>query len=224
MRNPAPANWDKWALMPHCELWQAICLSMDFEPPQRCNLVEFLRLEHNTFKDRLEVCKVNLGDKLPALDTHTCHSDGIAARVKLATFAAVASKWGWPIPQQLQDKATLPDEARALKPEPQPAPAPTTTAITAPVVEAVRHTTKDERRHTLKPEIEHAQSLCKDASDVVEVWAALQKMAEKKHGQLLGATEDGLQYLKNGEAVPFTRNALQKRLKRSWAKTQKDRR
>jgi hypothetical protein len=115
-------------------------------------------------------------------------------------------------------------EAWPLKPEPQPAPAPTKPAITAPVVEVMRHITRDTRRRTLKPEIEHAQSLCKDTWDVAEVWAELQKMAEKQHGQLLGATEDGLQYLKNGEAAIFTRDALQKRLKRSWTKTQKDRR
>ena len=87
----------------------------------------------------------------------------------------------------------------------------------------IRHSTKDTRRQTLDPEIEHAQSLCKDPSDTAEVWGALQKMAEEKHGQLLGATEDGLQYLKNGEAVIFTRDALQKRLKRAWEKTLKDR-
>ena len=87
----------------------------------------------------------------------------------------------------------------------------------------MKHTTKGVRRQTLAPEIEHAQSLCKDPWDTAEVWGALQKMAEEKHGQLLGATEDGLQYLKNGEAVIFTRDALQKRLKRAWEKTLKDR-
>ena len=67
MRNPAPANWDKWALVPHCELWQAVCLSMDFEPPKSCDVVEFLRLKHSTFNDRLEVCKANLGAHCPPL-------------------------------------------------------------------------------------------------------------------------------------------------------------
>jgi len=203
MRNPDPANWGKWSLIPHPELWQAVCLSMDFEPPKSCDVVEFLRLDQKTFKDRMQVCMANIGP----------HPELEVTRVNLATFAAVVSKWGWPIPQQLQALA-----------QHAPTPAPAKPAITAPVVEVMRRITRDTRRRTLKPEIEHAQSLCKDTSDVAEVWAALQKMAEKQHGQLLGATEDGLQYLKNGEAATFTRDALQKRLKRSWTKTQKDRR
>jgi hypothetical protein len=123
MRNPDPANWGKWSLIPHPELWQAVCLSMDFEPPKSCDVVEFLRLNQKTFKDRMQVCMANLGGKLTAADMHLQHFSPKAARVNLATFAAVASKWGWSIPKQLQEKATLPDEARALKPEPQTAPA-----------------------------------------------------------------------------------------------------
>ena len=82
------------------------------------------------------------------------------------------------------------------------------------VVVVVRHSTKGSRRRTLQPEIERAQELCKDRWDSAEVWAALSKLAEKKHGLLIGATEDGLQYLKDGEAANFTRDALRKRLKR----------
>lgn len=191
MRNPDPANWGKWSLIPNPELWQAVCLSMDFEPPQRCNLVEFLRLEQNTFNDRMQVCMANIGPP-PRPE---------AARVNLATFAAVVSNWGWPIPQQLQAIA-------------QHAPTPATTAITAPSVKAVRHSTKGTRRRTLQPEIEHAQSLCKNEWDSAEVWGALQIMAENKYGQLRGATEEGLQYLEFGEAKIFTRGALGKRLKK----------
>jgi hypothetical protein len=86
---------------------------------------------------------------------------------------------------------------------------------TVAMAEVVRHTTKANRRHALQPEIEQAQDKCKDRWDPAEVWAALSKLAEKGHGQLLGATEDGLQYLKDGEGATFTRNALRKRLKRS---------
>lgn len=191
MRNPDPANWGKWSLIPHPELWQAVCLSMDIEPPKSCDVVEFLRLEQNTFNDRMQVYMANIGPP-PRPE---------AARVNLATFAAVVSNWGWPIPQQLQAIA-------------QHAPTPATTAITAPSVKAVRHSTKGTtRRRTLRPEIEHAQSLCKNRCDSAEVWGALQIMAEKKYGQLIGATEDGLQYLESGDVKIFTRNALGKRLK-----------
>lgn len=120
MRNPDPANWDKWTLIPNSELWQAVCLSMDFEPPKSCDVVDFLRLDQKTFKDRIQVCMANLGVELPAVDTHLQHFSPKAARVNLATFAAVVSKWGWPIPQQLQaiaQHAPTPATAKTTKPE-----------------------------------------------------------------------------------------------------------
>ena len=100
-------------------------------------------------------------------------------------------------------------EAWPFKPAPQTAPAPTHQHA-----KTVQHTTKGERRRTLQPEIEHAQSLCKNEWDSAAVWGALQKMAESKYGQLIGATEDGLQYLESGDAKIFTRDALGKRLKK----------
>jgi len=39
-------------------------------------------------------------------------------------------------------------------------------------------------------------------------------LAEKKTAPLIGATEEGLQYLKNGTAASFNREALRKRLGR----------
>ena len=129
MRNPDPANWGKWSLIPQPELWQAVCLSMNFEPPKSCDVVEFLRLDQKTFKDRMQVCMANLGGKLTAVDTHTYHFSPKTARVNLATFAAVVSKWGWPIPQQLQalEQHAPKFEAWPLNSEPQPAPATTDT-------------------------------------------------------------------------------------------------
>jgi hypothetical protein len=100
-------------------------------------------------------------------------------------------------------------EAWPFKPAPQTAAAPTQQHA-----KTVQHTTKSARRRTLQPEIEHAQSLCKNEWDSAAVWGALQKMAESKYGQLIGATEDGLQYLESGDAKIFTRDALGKRLKK----------
>ena len=93
---------------------------------------------------------------------------------------------------------------------------------TISVIGIVSHTTKGKRRHHLQPEIEQAQSRCKDHWDATEVWAELSKLAEKQLGQLLGATEDGLQYLKDGEAATFSRDALQKRLKRRARKARSE--
>ena len=84
----------------------------------------------------------------------------------------------------------------------------------APVVAeraSVTHTTKA-RRDALTPVVELAQSRCINPKDTAEVWARLLVLAEQKHPPLLGATEDGLQYLKDGAAAHFTRDALSKRL------------
>jgi hypothetical protein len=111
MRNPDPANWGKWSLIPHPELWQAVCLSMNFEPPKSCDVVEFLRLDQKTFKDRMQVCMANLGGKLTAVDTHIHHFSPKAARI---------NKWGWSIPQKLQaleQHAPTPATATPTKPK-----------------------------------------------------------------------------------------------------------
>ena len=93
------------------------------------------------------------------------------------------------------------------------------TALPAPASEpgnvgTVRRTTKDRRRDTLTPVIELAQSQCRNRQDTAEVWGRLQVLAESKSPPLIGATEDGLQYLKNGVAAIFKRDDLGKRLRR----------
>jgi hypothetical protein len=84
---------------------------MDIEPPKSCDLVEFLRLDQKTFKDRMQVCVANTPQQ----------PNPVPARVNFADFAAVVSKWGWPIPEQLKALA----KSSPIKPEPQTAPAPT---------------------------------------------------------------------------------------------------
>jgi hypothetical protein len=88
-----------------------------------------------------------------------------------------------------------------------------TTISTAPVATVIHHSTKI-RRNTLTPVIELAQANCRNPQDTAEVWAALLVLAEGKHAPLLGATENGLQYLKGGTAANLTRDALGKRLNR----------
>ena len=93
-----------------------------------------------------------------------------------------------------------------------PAPAVAVSDGPAPLNKIV-HSTKT-RRDTLKPVIEQAQKQCSDPQDTAAVWAALLVLADKRTAPLIGATEDGLQYLKNGTAANFNRDALRKRLGR----------
>lgn len=76
----------------------------------------------------------------------------------------------------------------------------------------VTHSTKAPRRYNLTPVIELAQSKCRNPTDTAEVWAQLQVLAENKTAPLIGATDDGLQYLNKGIAAIFKRDALNKRL------------
>lgn len=82
-----------------------------------------------------------------------------------------------------------------------------------PKAAAMGHSTKT-RRNTLTPVIEQAQMQCSNPKDTAEVWATLLILAENKHPPLIGATEDGLQYLKGGEAAIFKRKSLGQRLSR----------
>jgi hypothetical protein len=86
------------------------------------------------------------------------------------------------------------------------------TTTPAPVNVAVQSTKT--RRDELTPVIEHAQSQCRNPKDTAEVWACLQVLAEHKSAPLIGATEDGLQYLKHGTVERLSRDALSKRLAR----------
>jgi len=217
MRNPDPANWGKWELIPHPELWQAVCLSMDFEPPKSCDVVEFLRLDQKTFKDRMQVCMANIGP----------HPELEVARVNLATFAAVVSKWGWPIPQQLQAleqhaptpapaKATLPDEARTFKPEPQPKPVleqPPSGAPEQGQAKVVKHTTKGKRRDILTPVIEHAQSLCRNPLDTAQVWGVLHNLDKKHFPTFIHYEGKAIAYMEGDETKLLTLKKLADRLR-----------
>lgn len=78
---------------------------------------------------------------------------------------------------------------------------------------SVTHSTKA-RRDILTPVIELAQKQCDNPKDAAEVWAVLAKLADEKKPPLRGATEDGLQYLKNGDVAIFKRGSLKKRLDR----------
>lgn len=78
------------------------------------------------------------------------------------------------------------------------------------------HSTKL-RRSTLTPVIELAQQKCRDPNDTAEIWIVLTTLAEKKHPPFYGTTEEGLQYLKNGDPKILNRSSLGKRLTRKKA-------
>lgn len=110
---------------------------------------------------------------------------------------------GFDVTEPVREAVLVIDDQSATKAEPPGAEAAC----------SVIHSTKT-RRNTLTPVIELAQKQCRNPKDAAEVWSALLVLAEKKHPPLLGATEDGLQYLKGGVAAIFKRESLRKRLGR----------
>lgn len=89
-----------------------------------------------------------------------------------------------------------------------------THGVMVPVVAAtVIHSTRA-RRDFLTPVIELAQTKCFNQKDTAEVWAVLQVLSKEKVAPLIGATDQGLQYLTQGDVKFFTRKSLGKRLAR----------
>lgn len=74
------------------------------------------------------------------------------------------------------------------------------------------------RRDALTPIIEKAQNNCPDPYDVAAVRVELCVMARKQEGLLVGATEEGIQWLRNGEIVIFHYSALAARIRRKARK------
>ena len=81
------------------------------------------------------------------------------------------------------------------------------------------HTTKFKQKdHHLMHSIEEAQKGLPDKYNSTAVWANLQGLAHKKFSNLLGVTDEGIQYLKGESANYFTKDALTEYLKRQQKK------
>lgn len=121
-------------------------------------------------------------------------------------------------PARLTDLESAPASPPPAEPAPASAPAGAKAEATSNASErTVLHSTKSRgRRDTLDPVIERAQSKCANPTDTAEVWAQMRVLALDEQPPLLGATAQGLKYMKdtrNGEEVEyFKRDALDKRL------------
>lgn len=215
------ADWNTWAFMPTTTLQEAVFLSLDLEPvSQGFNHALVVACKHideadplrmlREFNRRMKIASANI--KELAESPMAYHRDICNAEVSLSKFGTWAGNIGLSLPDKFptQTAPEKPIDAPAQSPA---TPAPVIAASDGPALPTFFHSTKV-RRDALTPVIELAQSHCRNASDTAEVWAALLVLAEKKTAPLIGATEDGLQYLKKGTAASFNREALRKRLGR----------
>ena len=197
--------------MPRIALWEAVALSLNVEPDQNT-------ATWKTFDSRMSLALGHLAEgRLLHVDANDVRQVAFT-RVRLADMAYLAEYCGWTLPAEFPRAEAPPPLAPTVVKAEAPAtldPGLATQNVTlvAAVSASVIHLTKT-RRDVLTPVIELAQKQCRNHQDDAEVWGQLQALANNKHPPLIGATEDGVQYLKKGLADFFTRDALRKRLNR----------
>ncbi len=201
---PNYVDWDFWMKLPSVELWQATALAMgrnpdhlQYDSPER-NFNRLLKITTAHAKAgniRLVGRKLNMEKSLVSLSDFIKWLERMPLGVSEQFLSYVKNKLAYEDALKLMEL----DLGRDVE---------------TPSLHTQRNSTIKKRRNTLTPVIELAQKQCSDPNDTSEVWAAMLVLAEKKHAPLLGATEQGLQYLNEGTAAFFSKRSLRKRLAR----------
>jgi hypothetical protein len=85
------ADWELWAFIPQCELWQAVALSLDLEPPKYSHEVRGWPSE---YERRLKIATAHIECKNLAHNKFGCEN------VNLPVFCAWAQSLGWGLPDK----------------------------------------------------------------------------------------------------------------------------
>lgn len=118
---PVPAKWNKWKHIPKCELWKAVCLTLDIEPDdEKHGMRSWLRERRDVpygfpseFADRMDIAQANVSadgpihPQAPYADLQSPHGE-----VLLSEVAAAAIGWGWTLPEAM--RALAPTKAREV--------------------------------------------------------------------------------------------------------------
>lgn len=118
---PAPARWEKWRHMAQVELWQAVALTLSYEPESlpiylRAHALgdDPFRICPPDYRERLEIASSNAGAAFWVVVTHPLRA---RALVDLSVFANWA-RGVWDLPEQLlligrpQRSASVPAPAK----------------------------------------------------------------------------------------------------------------
>lgn len=115
-RQPLPANWNKWKLIPKCELWKAVCLTLDIEPnEEKHGMLSWLQSRRGVpygfpeeFADRLQIAQANVSTNGPIhpQSLYVGVLKNPRAEVLLSEVAAASVRWGWTLPEAMQSLAT----------------------------------------------------------------------------------------------------------------------
>lgn len=125
-RQPLPANWNKWKFIPKCELWKAVCLTLDIEPDsEKHDIRGWLQSRRGfpygfptDFPDRLQVAQANVSTNGPIHPQSLYRGvlNNPHADVLLSDVATFAIRCEWTIPEPMRALAR-PAEA-VVTPEP----------------------------------------------------------------------------------------------------------
>lgn len=106
---PRPDIWKKWRYIPECQLWEAVCLSMDLEPAGFAQANGYSEFRRADYRDRLEVALANLSAEGAIRPAEECPA-GVGKQhsvVYLSEVSAAAIAWGWTIPDGMRELATI---------------------------------------------------------------------------------------------------------------------
>lgn len=198
-------DWDRWARSESWTFDEAIALILGRDPEV---------VTPKAVLKEIEATKMLLGPPTSKFLVDYQRLRGIAERASAMQPRSALRPWDvidWTIARSgFELPATLLEAVEHCQPR---SPANLQPPRHAPTASA--RSAQNLRRDTLSPAIEEAQKRTGARYDVAAVWAALGVMAEEKFPPLFGCTEDGIQYLRDGQPATLSRDAVAKRLQRA---------
>jgi hypothetical protein len=219
-----PVDWKYWRHIETVELWQALLLSLNITPPGNGWLLDnasgqtgdipYAYLDAHGLTDKFTSrCRL-LRNRL-----ETLHAGRGAARnveltefIGLPLFAAWATEFEWDLlPQELLILAnqwntkrinlqSASDNQGTRTEVPTDPKADAVSTLDVPIelivnasAQTMTHKIRN-RNQPLDAEIASAKEKVKDATSATSVWDELTKLAESKHGPMIGFSSDGIQY------------------------------
>ena len=213
-----PGRWDLWRLIPKCELWQAVSLSLDVEPTDemarqlRRGRTEYSRLPEG-FWDRLQVCQANvrMAGPIRPQELYLGAANSPYVPVLLSDVAGFLASVHLEMPSEM--RGLMPTEPASFKGDMQTPP------MTAQPTRQEGGRRKVQRlltrRDDLTPTIDKARSMVNDPSDYAAVWGAFLGMAtmDPPVKPLCGTLAGSVKYRTVEGFKSISRDAFIKRLK-----------
>lgn len=140
------ADWAFWNQMPNAELWECVCLSLDYEPRSTSfNSVASYKVDtgYRDIWPRLEIAKTHAELRIQPFAPLRTLGGTAMWRFSIPAFITWAKGMGWHLPSEFSGFAVTEPS------EPLPKPATTKSAAAAEVKPAITETMKERERNNL---------------------------------------------------------------------------